>query len=126
MPAGTFLELPLYNDRTAGRGEVTCRATYTAGAAGAITGTNAPDPAFSCTKSGTTGQYDLTFPKCVDIELQCNLYSPALTVSDVVITTAINPGAGTASIKLITPTGTAAYMASGDILYVRHNAITEV
>lgn len=127
---GTFTEIPLYPKRTTTRGEVTARAKYTATTAGAIVTSGAgapvaPSADFSCTKDGgTTGAYDLTFPACADIDLQFDIVSPAGTVNTCVIT-AKDANAGTASI-LLASGATAAYLASGDIIVVRHNATTEV
>jgi len=121
---GTFMEIALYPKRTTTRGEVTARAKYTATTAGAIGTTSAPSADFTCTKNGTTGKYDLTFPKCADIDLQFDIVSAAATVNTCVIT-AKDANAGTASI-LLASGASAAYLADGNILVVRHNATTEV
>lgn len=122
---GTFQSLPLFPKRTTSRGGVTSRAKYTATTAGVINATDAPGSEFTCTKdAGTTGKYDITFPPCVDIDLQFDVVSAANTVN-VVGVTAKDAAAGTASL-LTAKGGTAAYLASGDVLTIRHNATTEV
>lgn len=73
------------------------------------------DQALTIVKNGgTTGQYDLTFPATPgEVYLDITFISPANTISQWSIKT-ISQGAGTASIILYGPTGTAAYGASGD------------
>lgn len=125
MAYDNFRSLPNYPKFTTTRGAVTSRAKYTATTAGAIGTTEAAGADFTCTKdAGTTGKYDLTYPPCVDIDLTFDIVSAASTVNNAVIT-AKSPSAGTASI-LMAKGGTAAYMASGDVLTVRHNASTEI
>lgn len=124
MAYDTWKSLSNFVKMTLSRGAVEGRAKYTATTAGAIGTTSAPGADFTCTKdTGTTGKYDLTFPPCVDLALLFSIYSPATTVN-VINITAMDTNAGTASI-LCSKGGTAAYLASGDYVIVRHEAITE-
>jgi hypothetical protein len=124
MSYDTWKSLTNFVKMALNRGATQCRAKYTATTAGAIGTTSAPGADFTCTKDGgTTGGYDLTFTPCIDIDLLFAVRSAAATVNTVVVT-ALDAAAGTASI-LCSKGGTAAYLASGDVLTVIHEAITE-
>lgn len=74
------------------------------------------DPDLTAVENGT-GIYDLTFPACVDARIKCGVYSPLLTIVDAVCT-AIDAGAGTATIKVLHDDATATEPASGDVLWL--------
>ena len=85
--------------------------------AGAVDTTNSvyDDPAIVFLKDGgTTGLYTWVAPKAPKVKTDVfSVYSPAATVGQGYIK-AISPTAGTGSVILSTPAGTAAYGASGD------------
>lgn len=77
----------------------------------------ADDPAITITRTGA-GVYNLTFPAGPGrFLLDASIFSAALTVTTVVIT-ALNVGAGTATIKTLAAAGTAADPANGDQVFL--------
>ena len=88
------------------------------GGSGAVSSSTVSDPGCSIAKNATTGQYDLTYPASpANVHIWVEFYSPANTVSQNNIK-AISETAGTASILCLGPTGSAAYPASSDKIYI--------
>ena len=79
------------------------------------TGQDGPsDPGITLTKSGTTGQYDLTFPQSPGyVGIYASIYSPAQAIGQMAVFLR-NYAAGTASLMFSTKAGVNAYGASGD------------
>jgi hypothetical protein len=114
-----------YFARHVSRGLVISLAKLVIAGSGAVDATNTTveDPAFTFTLSAT-GVYTMTFPKAQKGDLAFGIYSPTPTIGGVVVS-AIDWTAGTATIKTIvgvTPT----QPASGDYIWVRFTALTEV
>jgi hypothetical protein len=99
---------------------VELREIVSVGAAGAPTfaANDSDDPAVTIAL-GATGTYNITFPAGKRAWIDVTLYSPAKTVVAWCIS-ALNAGAGTATIKTLAGTNAAADTnpASGDKLYI--------
>jgi len=98
------------------------RFTAVLGAAGVVvaatTGQDGgSDAALTMAKdAGTTGEYDITFPKSPGyVSILATVCSPLGTIGQMYVRV-INNAAGTASLIFSTPAGVAAYGASGDII----------
>ncbi len=113
--AGAVKTLPF---RGTGRGgRVVLLLDVVIGASGAVGSySRQDDPNLTAVENGT-GIYDLTFPKCVKARIKGAVYSPLLSVVDVVCT-ALDAGAGTATVKVLHDDATATEPASGDILWL--------
>jgi len=89
----------------------------TIGAAGAVSATDADDPACTCTKNGGTGDYTFGFPNALKGSAFVSMVSAAGTVKTH-WQVAFSPTAGTLNIVTGNGGGTATNPASGDVLHV--------
>jgi hypothetical protein len=93
--------------------------------ASSITAVVSDHPDIGAVRTGT-GQLSLTFPPAVAARIyQTEIYSPGLTVIDSVVT-AKTATAGVATHKVLNPAGAATDPASGDILTLRLELLTEI
>ena len=95
---------------------VHARGKLVIGSSGAVdTTTSSDDPSITFALS-TTGVYTMTFPPCVDCDMQFGVYSPTPTIGGVVLA-AIDKAAGTATINTVVGV-TKTQPASGDYIVV--------
>lgn len=92
---------------------VVLEAVQAIGAAGAVGTLDSDDPGVTVTKNGSTGTYDITYPKAVKARLYWSLISAAGTVKTAWIA-ALSATAGTAQLVTGNGGGTATNPADGD------------
>lgn len=110
-------DIPDWDLRSAKRDRIMVCGEQVIGAAGAVGVLTADDPGLTITKNGSTGTYDIVFPKAIAAKLICQLVSPAGTVK-IVNTVAISASAGTAQIVTSAPGGAATNPASADVIHL--------